>query len=120
MHGKSEYMSYERLRGRRAVRDTFDGEVIEPTNQDVWNIWAEPGAFACREKHLTEDVTQADLKMYTDAQLKSRAIYYERQATFEKAWHIRQEFQQEILKTEIEIARRKMYARKEAERVFEL
>lgn len=113
-------MSFKRLKDRRAVRDTLDGEIIEPNHEDVFNLWAEPNAVVSRPTHLTEDVTQADLKMYTDPQLQARAIYYERQATFEKSWHIRQEFQQELLRTEIEIARRKMYARKEAERVFAL
>lgn len=117
---KYRYMSFTRLTGRRAVRDTTDGEIIEPKLADVWNVWAEPDAVVCRPAHLTEDVTQADLRTYADHQLQARAAYYERQITFEKAWHVRQEFRQEFERTQIEINRRKMYARTEANRVFEL
>lgn len=97
-----------------------DGEIIEPTDADVWNIWANPDALVRRAAHLTEDVTQADLRAYSTEQLQDRAAYYDRQYTFERGKKARLLFEAEVARTNIELNRRKMYARKEADRVFEL
>jgi hypothetical protein len=69
---------------------------------------------------LTEDVTQSDLTKMPPHQLEGRAAFYEREALFERNARIRRENQAEAERTRIEINRRKMYLRAEAERVFEL
>ena len=105
-------------KARRSVR--VDGEWEHPRDSDVFNLWADPDAVVRREKFLTEDVTQADLSKYPQHQLEGRYTYYERQYTFERNEKIREQFHVEMIRTEIELARRRIYTRKEAERVFAL
>jgi hypothetical protein len=69
---------------------------------------------------LTRDVSQADLSKYPDHELDGRLVYYEREHLFERDARLRAAFRKEIDRTRIEINRRKMYAREEAERVFKL
>jgi hypothetical protein len=114
------YMTYHRIKGSRNVRDAETDELIEPTAHDVFNIWADPGAAVRRDAYLTSDVTQADLSKYPIEQLQARLAYYERQYTFEQGKKARREFKIEMTRTEIELARRRMYTRKEADRVFAL
>lgn len=112
-------MTYQKVKGKRSVRDE-DGELIEPKIADVFNLWADPDAVVRRDAYLTEDVTQAELTKYPEHQLINRLSYYERQYTFEQSPFRRAEFLGEVERTQIELARRRMYARKEAERVFAL
>lgn len=115
------YMGYQRIPHSRSVYDTEDPDDIEdPRVSDVFNIWATPDDYVTRAGHLTEDVTQADLTKYTDEQLEGRFNYYTRQYTFEQGKKARKAFKQEIQRTKIEIARRKIYHRAEADRVFAL
>jgi len=113
-------MPYLKIKGRRAVRDDEDGELIEPNLDDIFNLWADPDAVVSRPGFLTEDVTQADLSKYPIEQLQARLAYYDRQYTFEQSSRARKQFKDEMARTEIELSRRRMYARKEADRVFEL
>jgi hypothetical protein len=71
-------------------------------------------------RFLTDDVTQSDLAKYPLHQLEARLIQYERDYTFERNPKLRAEFKGEVDRTRVEINRRKMYATREAERVFEL
>jgi len=70
-------------------------------------------------KFLTDDVRTADLKHYSDEQLAARHHFYWREAIFEPDARIRAENQAEYDRTDLEIQRRRMYVREEAERVFE-
>lgn len=69
---------------------------------------------------IDEDVTQNDLTKMALPQLEGRLAYYDREATFERNPHARIRFKAEAQRTRIEINRRKMYQRAEAERVFAL
>lgn len=71
-------------------------------------------------RFLTEDVTQSDLSKYALPQLEARLIQYERDYTFERHPKRRTEYKAEVDRTRIEINRRRMYSRTEAERVFAL
>jgi len=71
-------------------------------------------------KFLPDAVTQSDLTKMDAKQLDGRLEYYEQQYTFERSKKLAAEYSQEVERTRIEINRRKLYARKEAERVFEL
>lgn len=114
-------MTWKRIPYRRAVQDIEDPrDIVEPRREDVFNLWANPSDHVARAAHLTEDVTQADLTKYTDAQIEGRLNYYLRQYTFERSFQGRREFKQEIQRTKVELNRRKLYTRTEADRVFAL
>lgn len=72
------------------------------------------------EPFLPEEVRCADLAKYPEHQLEGRLAFYEREAVFEPNPKIRVESKKEVLRTKIELNRRKMYQRKEADRVFAL
>lgn len=106
--------------GKREVVDEENDELVELRDEDIANKLKDPDSAVRRGLHLTHDVTQSDLKKYPDHQLASRLNYYERQAVFENSPKLRKQFQAEVQRTRIEINRRRMYLRKEADRVFEL
>jgi hypothetical protein len=106
--------------GRTELLDEESDDTTDLRDEDIANKTQDPDSVIRRGIHLTNDVTQADLTKYPDHQLTSRLAYYDRQAVFERSPKLRKQFQAEVQRTQIEINRRKMYARKEAERVFEL
>lgn len=71
-------------------------------------------------RELPPEVTQANLYLYSDASLAGRLTHYTREWTFERNLSLRSQFKVELERTRIEINRRKMYERAEAERIFAL
>lgn len=69
---------------------------------------------------LPPEVTCADLTKYPLAELNGRIAHYTREKLFERKAALRAAYQIEIERTVIELNRRGMYARAEAERVFKL
>lgn len=69
---------------------------------------------------LPEEVRLAYLPDYPLHELEARRVHYEREALFERDDRMRKALKRQALRTQIELNRRKMYARTEAERVFAL
>jgi hypothetical protein len=69
---------------------------------------------------LPDEVRTADLTTYERKQLEGRKTYYEREALFERDHATRLALREEAERTTIELNRRKMYERAEADRVFAL
>lgn len=107
--------------GKREIEDeNDDNDILELRDEDIANLALDADRVVRRDVYLTNDVTQADLSKYPDHQLAGRLAYYERQYTFENSKKLRFQFRCEVERTRIEIKKRAMYARKEADRVFEL
>lgn len=69
---------------------------------------------------LPEEVRLAYLPEYAVHQLEARRLHFEREALFERDTRMRKALSRQAERTVIELNRRKMYARAEAEKVFAL
>lgn len=69
---------------------------------------------------LSDEVRTSHLAKYSQKALEGRLAHYERLYTFEWNGRFAAEYRNEVARTRTEINLRKMYARKEADRVFEL